>query len=109
MLNRSAFESRLDQELHRAQRYGNGFALVMFDLDRFKAVNDRFGHEVGDQVLREVAHLAREELRTSDVVGRWGGEEFLLLLPEASPPRPRPWQSACGPGWQVTTSRDRSR
>ena len=85
LLNRSALEGRLDEELHRAERYGTGFALVMFDLDHFKAVNDRYGHEVGDSVLRQVARLAREELRGSDVVGRWGGEEFLILLPETDP------------------------
>lgn len=82
LFNRTAFEARLDEEWQRAQRYGTGFALVMFDLDHFKEVNDRYGHGTGDQALREVGRLAREELRASDTIGRWGGEEFLILLPE---------------------------
>jgi len=82
LYNRSAFEARLDEEHHRAERYDTAFSLVMFDLDHFKTVNDRFGHEVGDQVLRDIARLSGEELRASDTVGRWGGEEFMVLLPE---------------------------
>ena len=80
--NRTALEGRLDEELHRAKRYGTTFALVMFDIDHFKAVNDEHGHPAGDQVLRTVSDLARRGLRTSDTLGRWGGEEFVILLPE---------------------------
>jgi diguanylate cyclase (GGDEF)-like protein len=79
--NRRYFENLLDIELHRADRYGTGFALIMFDLDHFKAVNDNYGHAIGDTVLREVASVVVERLRESDVLGRWGGEEFMILLP----------------------------
>jgi diguanylate cyclase (GGDEF)-like protein/PAS domain S-box-containing protein len=82
LYNRTALEEQLDQELHRATRYGTTFSLVMFDLDHFKAVNDRYGHDIGDHALQTVARLVSGQLRTSDALGRWGGEEFLILLPE---------------------------
>lgn len=78
----------LDQELQRALdvagRHSRPLALIMFDLDRFKSVNDQYGHLVGDKVLQEVAALVRPLLRTGDLLGRWGGEEFLILAPETS-------------------------
>jgi diguanylate cyclase (GGDEF)-like protein/PAS domain S-box-containing protein len=83
--NRRYFENLLDIELHRADRYGTDFALIMFDLDHFKAVNDNYGHAIGDAVLREVASVVVERLRESDVLGRWGGEEFMILLPGDGP------------------------
>jgi len=79
--NRRYFESLLDREVERADRYGTPFALVMFDLDHFKRVNDTWGHDVGDLVLQEVARIVDERLREADVLGRWGGEEFMILLP----------------------------
>lgn len=79
--NRRYFESLLDRELRRAERYGQVFALVMFDLDHFKVVNDTHGHATGDVVLQEVTRVAGDRLRSSDVLGRWGGEEFMVLLP----------------------------
>ncbi|WP_018875829.1 PAS domain S-box protein [Thioalkalivibrio sp. ALE31] len=79
--NRRYFESLLDRELRRAERYGQAFSLVMFDLDHFKAVNDTYGHATGDVVLQDVTRVAGERLRASDVLGRWGGEEFMVLLP----------------------------
>ena len=79
--NRRYFESLLDREAERAERYGTPFALVMFDLDHFKRVNDTWGHDTGDVVLQEVARIADERLREPDVLGRWGGEEFMILLP----------------------------
>lgn len=82
LANRRALEERLEAERARAQRTGRGFTLLMVDLDHFKAVNDRYGHPVGDQVLKELADLLRRELRSIDLLGRWGGEEFLVLLPE---------------------------
>src|SRR5690348_16064826 len=59
-------------------------SLALIDLDRFKMLNDRFGHATGDRVLKEFAQISRASLRPGDVVGRWGGEEFLILLPDTS-------------------------
>jgi diguanylate cyclase (GGDEF)-like protein len=69
-------------EYHRANRYGHTMTVVLFDLDRFKRVNDTYGHLTGDAVLKDFAQLLMSKLRTSDLVGRYGGEEFLALLPE---------------------------
>ncbi len=81
LANRRSCEEALDTELTRAARFPAPLAVVVADLDDFKDVNDRFGHQAGDVVLREFAALLRENLRDIDVAGRWGGEEFLLLLP----------------------------
>jgi diguanylate cyclase (GGDEF)-like protein len=81
-LNRGAFEQRLDAELARAQRAGAALALVVFDVDHFKSINDRFGHAAGDDALREIGHAVTGGMRRSDVFGRLGGEEFALLLPD---------------------------
>jgi diguanylate cyclase (GGDEF)-like protein len=79
--NRRHCEDSLTAEIARAERLGTPFTLVLADLDDFKAVNDRHGHAVGDDVLREFAAVLRATVRESDVAGRWGGEEFVLLLP----------------------------
>ena len=81
LANRRSCEDTLAAELSRAERYPAPLAVVLADLDDFKDVNDRFGHQAGDVVLREFAGLLRENLRDIDLAGRWGGEEFLLLLP----------------------------
>jgi diguanylate cyclase (GGDEF)-like protein len=81
-LNRGAFEQRLDAELARAGRAAAPLALVGFDVDHFKSINDSFGHAAGDQVLRGISDAVSGSLRRSDVFGRLGGEEFGLLLPE---------------------------
>jgi diguanylate cyclase (GGDEF)-like protein len=81
--NRRQCEDSLTGEIARADRLGTPFTLVLADLDDFKAVNDVHGHAVGDDVLREFAAVIRATVRDSDVAGRWGGEEFLLLLPGA--------------------------
>lgn len=78
--------NRLSEEVSRARRYGDGFALLMMDLDHFKRVNDRHGHPVGDEVLRGFADRVRAEVRGPDVLIRRGGEEFLLLMPSTSMP-----------------------
>ncbi len=80
--NRRHFLELAEAELARAVRHGHPTSIAMFDLDHFKAINDRFGHGVGDSVLTTVSALVRERLRVSDVFGRVGGEEFALLLPE---------------------------
>lgn len=82
LLNRRAFTKRYNDELVRAQRYGDVFSILLIDLDLFKAVNDRYGHEAGDRVLQSVSNLLVEDTRESDVCGRFGGEEFILLLPK---------------------------
>jgi len=79
--NRRACEDALTHEIARAGRLATPLTLVVADLDDFKAVNDRHGHQVGDEVLREFAQVLRATVRESDVAGRWGGEEFVLLLP----------------------------
>lgn len=84
LYNRHRFNELLEQEVARARRYHTPLSLIMFDLDYFKNVNDTYGHAVGDQVLQEVAKVIRENVRATDWVGRWGGEEFLVLCPEAT-------------------------
>ena len=82
LANRRRLFERLEQEMYRARRYGTALSLVMFDIDHFKRVNDRWGHAAGDQVLREIARETHQLLRKTDRAGRYGGEEFVVLLPE---------------------------
>lgn len=82
LANRRRLEESLHAEVLRCKRYDVPFSVIMIDLDRFKDVNDTFGHQVGDTVLVTVADLLRRNARETDVVGRWGGEEFMLLCPE---------------------------
>jgi diguanylate cyclase (GGDEF)-like protein len=84
LLNRRAMRELLEHNHVRTQRSGNRYALALIDIDRFKIVNDAYGHAAGDQVLVRVAALFREGLRLGDEVARWGGEEFLCFLPETS-------------------------
>jgi diguanylate cyclase (GGDEF)-like protein len=81
LANRRRCEEALAEELARARRFGTPFALVLGDVDDFKTINDRHGHAVGDAVLREVAEVMRATLRDVDLAARWGGEEFVVLLP----------------------------
>ncbi len=80
--NRRYLENRLSSEFDRTRRYGGTFSMILFDLDFFKKVNDTYGHLAGDKVLVEIAARVRDKLRSSDVIGRYGGEEFVLILPE---------------------------
>ena len=82
LLNRAAFFEGFQKEVARARRYGMPVAVVMADLDHFKMVNDRYGHPTGDLVLRETARRLRASLRSSDVIGRYGGEEFVVVAPD---------------------------
>jgi diguanylate cyclase (GGDEF)-like protein len=79
--NRRYFEARLRDEYTRWQRYGGELSILLFDLDHFKKINDQFGHVVGDTVLREMAQRVAHVVRAQDTFGRFGGEEFALLLP----------------------------
>jgi diguanylate cyclase (GGDEF)-like protein len=79
-LNRRSLEAALDRERSRAERSGAPFCIAMIDLDRFKAVNDSYGHAAGDAVLRGFAAAVHDTMRMTDVFGRYGGEEFLLIL-----------------------------
>ena len=81
LANRRQCEDTLSTELSRVERFGGSLAVVVADLDSFKGVNDRHGHPAGDSVLREFALLLQESLRDVDLASRWGGEEFLLILP----------------------------
>jgi two-component system cell cycle response regulator len=84
LLNRREIDIHADAAVTLAERHGRPLSLLMVDIDHFKRINDRFGHSAGDAVLREAAHRILTACRASDVVGRYGGEEFLLLLPETS-------------------------
>jgi diguanylate cyclase (GGDEF)-like protein len=79
--NRRYFELRLGDEFTRWQRYGGELSMLLFDLDHFKRINDQFGHLVGDTVLRVMAERVAKAIRAQDLLGRFGGEEFVLLLP----------------------------
>ncbi len=81
-LNRRAMAERLEGELLRYRRYGREFAVLLLDLDRFKGINDRWGHAAGDEVLSGIAQVLHGALRGGDSLARWGGEEFLACLPE---------------------------
>ena len=84
LANRRDMQSRLAMEFSRYQRSGHHFSIALIDLDLFKQINDQFGHDAGDDVLREFAGLIRTVIRQADVAARWGGEEFLVLLPDTS-------------------------
>ncbi|MGB9586455.1 MAG: sensor domain-containing diguanylate cyclase, partial [Anaerolineales bacterium] len=85
LYNRRFFFERAVQELDRSRRYHHPLAIMMMDLDHFKKVNDKFGHPAGDLVLETIAQIARKQLRQSDIAARFGGEEFIFLLPETTP------------------------
>ncbi|GAB6066495.1 GGDEF domain-containing protein [Aquifex pyrophilus] len=84
LYNRRVFMEIAEKELSRAMRLGQPFSILMLDLDNFKRINDTYGHDVGDIVLRHVAQILKRNLRRMDVIARWGGEEFIVMLPNTT-------------------------
>jgi diguanylate cyclase (GGDEF)-like protein len=82
LFNRRYFQERFTEEIHRSERYNLIFSLAIFDIDDFKLLNDTEGHPAGDSVLKELSRIARECLRANDVLCRFGGEEFAILMPQ---------------------------
>lgn len=87
--NRRHFMPAAQRELDLAQRHGQDLAIVVLDVDHFKSINDAFGHLRGDEVLVQIAQRCRQALRTTDLLARWGGEEFIMLLPNTPLPQAR--------------------
>lgn len=82
--NRRYFDDHFEIEKQKVERYDNLLCLIMIDIDHFKSVNDKYGHPVGDKVLKEFSLLLRKNIRNSDILSRWGGEEFIIMLPGTS-------------------------
>lgn len=82
--NRMYLENSFAKEMKRAKRYNHSFAVIMLDIDHFKEVNDTFGHDMGDNVLVTIAKVLSEHIRETDILGRWGGEEFLIISPHTN-------------------------
>ncbi len=84
LLNRRALLEKLEEEVKRARRYNYNLSLIICDIDYFKEINDAYGHDIGDIALRNIASLLKKSLRDIDIIGRYGGDEFFLILPETS-------------------------
>ena len=82
LYNRHKLDDTLISELIRFKRYQTPLSIIIMDIDFFKLVNDTYGHQVGDEVLKDVANLSKNAIRSSDILGRWGGEEFFIICPE---------------------------
>jgi diguanylate cyclase (GGDEF)-like protein len=80
--NRAFFNAQLEKEVSRAKRYTKRLGLILFDIDNFKQINDTAGHLAGDRILKKITDLCTKNIRTSDIFARWGGEEFMILVPE---------------------------
>lgn len=83
LVNRRSFDHSISVEIERSRRYGSHLSMILMDIDHFKAINDEYGHSVGDQVLTQIAWILSSHIRTTDTVARWGGEEFGILMPES--------------------------
>ncbi|MEW8624995.1 MAG: GGDEF domain-containing protein [Candidatus Thiodiazotropha sp.] len=84
LLNRRGLEENFNSEVNRSQRVNQSFTLALADIDDFKAMNDRYGHLLGDQILKQIATVVRSQIRNIDTLARWGGEEFAILLDKSS-------------------------
>ena len=84
LLNRKGLDQICSYEFNRMKRSGSSFSLILLDVDRFKDINDKYGHEIGDLVLKSLTKSLVSTFRMSDYLGRWGGEEFLIILPDTS-------------------------
>ncbi len=84
VLNRHKIDISLDEQVKISKRYGRKFSVIFFDIDHFKNINDTYGHRVGDIALKELTNVVSKLIRESDIFGRWGGEEFLIILPETN-------------------------
>ncbi len=84
LFNRNRFDEVYEKEIKRAKRYNNDLSLIIFDIDNFKMINDTYGHQTGDEVLKEMARITISNVREQDIIVRWGGEEFLILLPQTN-------------------------
>lgn len=82
--NRAKLDKTLQEEFNRSKRYKTEFSVILIDIDFFKKVNDTFGHQIGDDVLKESAQVLKDSIRLTDVLGRWGGEEFLIISPQTN-------------------------
>jgi diguanylate cyclase (GGDEF)-like protein len=82
LFNRNRFDDIYPKEIKRSKRYNNELSIILFDIDNFKQINDNYGHPVGDEVLKEIANITLNSVREQDITVRWGGEEFLVLLPQ---------------------------
>jgi len=80
LLNRRAFEERMDEEFSVTKRHGHSSCLAILDIDHFKSINDTYGHDAGDEVLRHLSGVLKDKVRTGDLVARWGGEEFVIYV-----------------------------
>jgi PleD family two-component response regulator len=84
LLNRRYFQERLIEEMERSRRHKLPLSLIIMDVDNFKAINDTFGHQAGDEALKGIARCIRNSIRAIDVAARYGGEEFTVILPQTS-------------------------
>lgn len=84
LFNRNRFDEIYAKEIKRARRYNNDLSIIIFDVDDFKIVNDSYGHQIGDEVLKEMSQVMLNNVREQDITVRWGGEEFLILLPQTN-------------------------
>ncbi|MCF8002507.1 MAG: GGDEF domain-containing protein [Halanaerobiales bacterium] len=82
--NRVKFKKELEKEIKRVKRYDNDLSIIMFDIDHFKKVNDNYGHDLGDKVLRQITNVVTKTIRETDIFARWGGEEFIVLTPDTN-------------------------